>query len=117
MTNVSRAGALIGGLNEATSKEQMKLPKLNAFLDSKISKMTAGDYVKEVNGILEEFKPFSKDVRRGNKELSAQMRSLKSQVMGVELYLKSGLPLGTKMGLVALMTNTQLYIQVERGSN
>lgn len=92
----------------------MKLDKLDQFLDSKISVMSAGEYLQSVNEVIFEFNSFHSKLRRSNKDLLAQMRSLKSQGACVDEFIRAGLPISTSMRLVALLTNTKVYIQLER---
>lgn len=88
----------------------MNLTKLDAFLNCDINELTAKEYVTEINDVLNEYKPFSSEMRKNKTALHYQMRELKGSMVAVDIYIKSGLSDKTKIKVIKMISSDKTVI-------
>ena len=97
-----------------TKSSPKKLVKFEEFLVQDIGAISAGDYVSLLDEVLNEYNSPHNEVYLSNTGLLGMMNSLKGQCDSVRGFIASGLPVSTRMKLVAEMTSSTVLIQVKR---
>lgn len=92
----------------------MNLTKLDAFLDCDINELTAAEYVNAASDVLNEYKPFSSEMRKAKNPLHYRMRELKGSMVAVDIYIKSGLRSDTKIKIIKMISTDKTMIVGKR---
>lgn len=88
----------------------MELIKLDDFLNCDINELTAVEYVDAINDVLNEYKPFSSEMKKAKAPLHTQMRELKGSMTAVDIYVKSGLSGDTKIKIIKMISSDETAI-------